>query len=210
MAQPSMNKVIHAAVRRDLDRFEDALVSLGPGDTTRSADLARAWENFRFQLDHHHHAEHEVVWPALTAYGVDPALLAAMDSEHGLMAAALTEADAAVRGLVDDARPTARDRALDSVRHLRSVTEPHLEHEERELEPVLQGDFAHSPEAKEMEAGLRAGGLARAGVMMSWLADGAGPAETDTLRRLLPAPLRVLLLGVLGRGYRRDVASVWR
>ncbi|WP_445257830.1 hemerythrin domain-containing protein [Nocardioides aurantiacus] len=210
MAQLSMNKVIHAAVRRDLGRFEDALASLGPGDTARAADLARAWENFRFQLDHHHHAEHEVVWPALTAYGVDPALLAEMDSEHGLMAAALTEADAAVRGLVDDAGATARDRALASVRHLRAVTEPHLEHEERELEPVIQGDFAHSPEAKEMEAGLRAGGLVRAGVMMSWLADGAGPAETDTLRRLLPAPLRVLLLGVLGRGYRRDVASVWR
>ena len=210
MAQLSMNKVIHAAVRRDLGRFEDALASLGPGDTARAADLARAWENFRFQLDHHHHAEQEVVWPALTAYGVDPALLAEMDAEHGRMAAALTEADEAVRGLVADAGSAARNRAVTAVQHLRAVTEPHLEHEERELEPVLQGGFAHSPEAKEMEAGLRAGGLARAGVMMSWLADGAGPAETDTLRRLLPAPLRVLLLGVLGRGYRRDVASVWR
>lgn len=210
MAQLSMNKVIHAAVRRDLGRFEDALTSLGPGDTARATELTRAWENFRFQLDHHHHAEHEVVWPALTSYGVDPALLAEMDSEHGRMAAALTEVDTAVRGLVDEAGPAARIRALETVRHLRAVTEPHLEHEERELEPVVQGDFAHSPEAKEMEKALRAGGLPRAGVMVSWLADGAGPAETEALHRTFPAPLRLLLIGVLGRGYRRDVASVWR
>jgi hypothetical protein len=210
MAQLSMNKVIHAAVRRDLGRFEDALASLGPSDATRAGELARAWENFRFQLDHHHHAEHEVVWPALTSYGVDPALLAEMDAEHGRMAAALTEADGAVRGLVADAGSAARNRALAAVQHLRAVTEPHLEHEERELEPVILGDFAHSPEAKEMDKRLRAGGLPRAGVMMSWLADGAGPAETAALHRLLPGPVRLLLIGVLGHGYRRDVASVWR
>ena len=205
-----MNKVIHAAVRRDLGRFEDALASLGPGDTARAAGLARAWDNFRFQLDHHHHSEHDVVWPALTSYGVDPALLVEMDGEHATMAAALGEADTALRGLVDDASAPARDRALDAVRRLHDATVPHLEHEERELEPLLQGGFAHSPQAKEMEQALRSGGLPRAGVMMTWLADGAGPAETAALHRLIPAPLRLLLIGVLGRGYRRDVASVWR
>ena len=99
MAQLSMNKVIHAAVRRDLGRFEEALASLGPGDTARAVGLARARENFRFQLDHHHHAEHDVVWPALTGVRRGPGHCSPeMDSEHGVMAAALTEADAAVKG----------------------------------------------------------------------------------------------------------------
>lgn len=206
----SMNKIIHAAVRRDLGRFEHGLEDLAPGDTTRAAALARAWDNFRWQLHHHHHQEHEVVWPALTAYGVDPALLATMDEEHATMAAALGEADAAVRSLTDVADAPARDRALAAVRRLHDATVPHLEHEEGELEPLLQGGFAHSPEAKAMEQALRAGGLARAGAMMTWLADGAGPAETAALRRLIPGPVRLLLIGVLGRGYRRDVAGVWR
>lgn len=206
----SMNKVIHAAVRRDLGRFEEALSSLAPGDTGRAAELARAWDNFHWQLDHHHHAEHEVVWPALTSYGVPGPLLEEMDAEHATMAAALADADRLVRGLVDGASTGDRDAALAAVRRLHEVTTPHLEHEERELEPLLQGDFAHSPEAKEMEKNLRAGGLGRAGTMMSWLVDGAGPAETRTVRELVPAPFRLLLLGVLGRSYRREVASVWR
>ena len=210
MVQMSMNRVIHAAVRRDLGRFERGLQDLAPGDTTRAAALARAWDNFHHQLDHHHHSEHEIVWPALTSYGVDPALLVTMDHEHATMAAALGEASAAMHALTPAADEPARDRALAAVRHLHDATVPHLEHEERELEPLLQGGFGASPQAKEMEQALRAGGLPRAGVMMSWLADGAGPDETAALHRLIPGPLRLLLIGVLGRGYRRDVASVWR
>ncbi|SDS54433.1 Hemerythrin HHE cation binding domain-containing protein [Nocardioides scoriae] len=206
----SMNTVIHAAVRRDLGRLERALDDLAPGDTARAAELARAWAHFREQLDHHHRSEHEVVWPALTSWGVDPALLAQMDAEHDLMAAALADADAAVGTLRGDASPRSRDHAREAVRRLHRVTADHLEHEERELEPLLLGGFEGSPEAAEMDRRLRAGGLGRAAVLMSWLADGAGPRESQALRELVPAPFRVLLIGVMGRGYRREVASVWR
>ena len=206
----SMNTVIHAAVRRDLGRLERALGELVPGDTARATALGRAWTHFRTQLHDHHHSEHDIVWPALTSYGVDPALLSEMDAEHDLMAAALAEADEAMTSLPHDASAHARDRALDSVAHLHQVTADHLDHEERALEPLLLGEFHDSPECVAMDKQLRAGGLARAGVLMSWLADGAGPEETRALRAIVPAPARALLIGVLGRGYRREVASVWR
>ncbi len=206
----SMNRVIHSAIRRDLRRFDRALTALEPGDRDRAAALGRAWDNFRFQLDHHHHSEHDIVWPALTSYGVDPALLEQMDAEHGLMAAALGEAHEAMTGLREDPSAARRDRALGSIQHLQHVTVSHLEHEERELEPVLVGGFETSPEATVMDKQLRAGGLGRAATMLAWVSDDAGPEETRTLRALLPPPLRLLLVGLLGRRYRRQVSPAWR
>ena len=46
MPTMSMNKVIHAAVRRDLDRFVAALAAFPDGDAERAAGLGRAWANF--------------------------------------------------------------------------------------------------------------------------------------------------------------------
>ncbi len=71
-----MNKAIHGAFRRDLDRFITALGTFQPGDRTRAAQLATAWANFDDQLTHHHEGEHEIAWPALAAVGVSPELLA--------------------------------------------------------------------------------------------------------------------------------------
>lgn len=50
MAIDSMNKVIHAAVRRDLTRLGAALDTARDGDRRRAADLGRAWANLREHL----------------------------------------------------------------------------------------------------------------------------------------------------------------
>ena len=66
----SMNRVIHGAFRRDLDRFVTALDAFPDGDAARAAALGRAWANFDQQLTHHHEGEHEVAWPHLERAGV--------------------------------------------------------------------------------------------------------------------------------------------
>ena len=65
MAEMSMNKAIHGAVRRDLDRFIAALTAFPPGDPARAQQLDAAWANFDDQLTHHHEGEHTIAWPAL-------------------------------------------------------------------------------------------------------------------------------------------------
>lgn len=45
-----MNKAIHGAFRRDLDRFIAALETFSPGDRMRATQLATAWANFDDQL----------------------------------------------------------------------------------------------------------------------------------------------------------------
>ena len=50
-----MNKAIHGAFRRDLDRFVGALTTSQP-TTVRAAATRPAWRNFHAHLTHHHEA----------------------------------------------------------------------------------------------------------------------------------------------------------
>ena len=92
MTEMSMNKAIHGAFRRDLNRFVEALSSFTPGDQTRAQQPCTAWANFDDQLTHHHQGEHTIAWPALQAMGVSKELLDTMDAEHEKMAEALGDA----------------------------------------------------------------------------------------------------------------------
>lgn len=51
LAEMSVNKAIHRAVRRDLSRFVDALREFPVGDPARAQQLATAWANFRHPAD---------------------------------------------------------------------------------------------------------------------------------------------------------------
>ena len=209
MATLSMNTVIHRAIRRDLDRFVGALAGFPAGDTTRANALAKAWDNFDFQLTYHHEGEHEIAWPALESVGVSRELLTTLDGEHDDMAAALGDARKAMAKLAQTASGDAAANALSTLRTLRTVTVNHLDHEEAEIEPVYLAK-AETDEIKTMGKRFsRDAGPKQAGVFMAWLLDGASDAERAALRESIPAPVMALMTALFGRGYRRDVASVW-
>jgi hypothetical protein len=209
MTQMSMNKVIHGAVRRDLDRFVGALSGFPAGDTRRANELATAWENYDFQLTYHHEGEHRIAWPALESVGVSRELLTTLDSEHDAMAAAMAEARTAIAALKRTASSEDAATALEAFTTLRAVTVQHLDHEEAEIEPVYVGK-ADTDELKEMGKKFsRDVGPKQAGTFFAWLLDGASDAERETLRSSLPGPVLAILTGLFGRRYKRDVASVW-
>ena len=87
----TMNRVIHAAVRRDLLRLSTALTDWQDGDCARGVELERAFANLHAELHHHHEGEDTHIWPMLATVGVDQHLLDTMESEHSAMAQALTE-----------------------------------------------------------------------------------------------------------------------
>ena len=66
-----MNQIIHAAVRRDVARTEQALRALRDGDGARARQIQVAWRNLVRELTHHHEAEDELLWPFLQSRGVD-------------------------------------------------------------------------------------------------------------------------------------------
>jgi hypothetical protein len=208
MAEMSMNKVIHAAFRRDLDRFVGALTTFTAGDTARAQQLGRAWTNFDLQLTDHHEGEHEIAWPALESVGVTRETIAQMDAEHETMAAALAEARTAMSSLESSPGQGEAETALTALMHLRDVTVAHLDHEEQEIEPVYLAN-AQGPEMKAMGKKFAKVGPAKGGVFFAWLLDGASATERSAITENIPAPVLKIITALFGRSYRKDVAPVW-
>lgn len=51
---------------------------------------------------------------------------------------------------------------------------------------------------------------AEGGRFFAWVTDGASPDETAALKRDVPGPVLAIVGGVFGRGYRKNIASVWK
>jgi hypothetical protein len=209
MAEMSMNRVIHGAVRRDLDRFTGALSTLNGGGS-RLQYVSAAWANFQDQLTKHHSSEHRIAWPALRNAGISDDVLTQFDAEHDRMAAALESAGQAMRSL--GAAPSAEHikAATEAMSRLHAAATEHLDHEEAKLEPFF-AEHAHTPEMKAMgrEFG-REFKLPEAGTFFAWLQDGASRDELVGLRQNVPAPAVVIISRVFGGKYRRTIAPAWR
>ncbi len=208
MATMSMNKVIHGAIRRDLDRFEGALTTFRAGDGERARQLSVAWDNFDRQLTDHHEGEHEIAWPALESVGVSHETTVQMDAEHELMATALTDTRAAMAALASSPGQGEAERALIAMHNLREVTVTHLDHEEQILEPVYL-EKKDTPEVKEMGRKFAKVSPAKGGVFFTWLLDGASAQERSAITENIPAPVLKVITAVFGRSYRKNVAPVW-
>ncbi len=204
-----MNMAIHGAVRRDLDRFLAALGSFSDGDSARAAGLGRAWDNFDDQLTRHHEGEHEIAWPALQSIGVSKELLDTFDEEHDALAAALASARAAMTKLRSSGSAADAQAARTAFENLKTVAVTHLEHEEAEVEPVYQA-HKDSPEMKAMGRKFGQVSPAVGGRFFAWVMDGASAEEKAAITDSVPKPVLTIIGGIFGRGYRRDVATVWR
>ena len=204
-----MNQVIHAAVRRDIARTEQALRSFPDGDRSRASQLQGAWQHLVGQLTHHHEAEDANIWPFLQARGHDTALLSAMEEEHGAMKVALASASTALDAVVQTPTSAQAATAADVVAEAGRVTNTHLDHEERDVEPLV-ADLEDDPEWKAVAKRLRPASIVDAANALAWMQDGAGERELTSLRASIPGPVVTVLTGLLGRRYSREVAPTWR
>jgi hemerythrin-like domain-containing protein len=208
-APMTMNRLIHAAVRRDLERLEAALGSASDGDRARAADLERAYANLHRELTRHHEGEDTYIWPMLAKAGVGQELLGAMQEEHHAMSAALAETATAMKTYAASGSSADAASARASVVRTQEVVERHLAHEENELEPELQPHL-ESPEWKAVEKELRKGSPSVAGNFFAWLTDGMSEPGRAYLRSTVPTPVVVVLARVFGRKYNKEIAPVWQ
>lgn len=204
-----MNQIIHAAVRRDVARTEQALRRLGDGDAARAHQVRAAWQNLVRELTHHHEAEDEILWPFLLERGVDADLLGEMESEHAAMKDALGAASGAIDAVAATPTTAAARSAADVVARSSEVINRHLDHEERDVEAPL-GDLESDPEFKALSKKLRPASIVDAANALAWMQDGAGERERGALRATIPGPVVSLLTLLLARRYRREVAPAWR
>jgi hypothetical protein len=207
--QLTMNRLVHAAARRDFDRLSAALDTFPAGDRARARDLDRAFVNLRRELTHHHEGEDTHIWPMLANAGVDSGLLSDMESEHQAMAEALSETGATMTSLALSGSGADAVAARASVVRTQAVVERHLTHEEDELEPQLH-PLTETPEWKAVQKKLSRQPPSVAGPFFAWLTDGMSDEHRAFLRSLVPAPVITLLAKVFGRRYNRDIAPAWR
>jgi hemerythrin-like domain-containing protein len=205
----TMNRVIHAAVRRDLARLESALRGARDGDVARARDLARAYANLQRELTQHHEGEDRFVFPFLARVGGDADLLKAMDDEHQAMADALAETRTAIATYASSGSADDAERARISVARTRQVVDRHLDHEENDLEPLI-GPHLQSAEWKTVEKQLRPRSLAVTGQFLAWISDGMTDEGRTYLRGTIPPPVTAVLGRVAGRAYHRDIAPTWK
>jgi hemerythrin superfamily protein len=209
MATLSMNQIIHAAVRRDVARTEQALRALPEGDGSRARELQRAWRNLVRELTHHHESEDDLVWPFLLSRGVDAELMVAMEGEHAAMKDALADAGRAIDQVVAEPTAARAREAADIVSRSSVVVNDHLEHEEKDVEPFI-AQFEDDPEWKALAKKLRPAALADAGSALAWMQDGAGQRELAALRATIPGPVVTVMTKVFGRRYAREIAPTWQ
>jgi hemerythrin-like domain-containing protein len=205
----TLNTVVHNAFRRTLDRFDQALAGFPAGSQPRADELKRAWDFFDEELHHHHHYEEVFFWPALEQTDADLSSVAELDAEHDAMRGALKTASALMAQLHADPTAPHAAAARNGVATLRTVLVGHLEHEERDLEPIS----VHYADTKPMKAALtqvKKAHLTKMGNFVEWLQDGATEADKAGLRREIPGPVVAVFGTLAGRRYRKDIAPVWR
>ncbi|GAB3882402.1 hypothetical protein GCM10028802_28790 [Terrabacter terrigena] len=205
----TMNRVIHAAVRRDLVRLESALATAPDGDRARARQLQVAYANLHDQLKHHHEGEDTHVFPFLARLEGAAALVEVMETEHEAMADALAGARTAMDTYGSSGSARDAHAAQDAIAAANEVVERHLHHEEADLEPLMLPHLG-TPEWKAVEKRLRPPSLAESGRFMAWVQDGMPDAERAYFRSTIPAPVTFLLSRLAGRSYHRDVAPAWQ
>ena len=204
-----MNGVIHAALKRDLERI--ALLVEGPGrlpdERLRAIGGHAGW---LMELLHDHHTtEDERLFPVLRANNPDIGpLLDAMVAEHEAIASAVTVLEEAGRR-AQAREPGAAEGLRDAVAGLRRVLDPHLEHEERSLSPLVPQSVTEEEWAafeKSNTEGKKPPQLALQG---HWMLDNLDPGGVAVVKKQVPAVPRFVMLRFLGGAYRKRFEACW-
>jgi iron-sulfur cluster repair protein YtfE (RIC family) len=192
-ADASFMLAIHEAMRRDLARLRHACSELGDTQAV-PAGVRDGWAVLRREIEFHHRAEDEDLWPKLRARADTPEVAATIDAmvqEHQRIPAALDGVSAALQAGAGFA--AAADNVVSSV-------EEHLEHEERAAVPLIERYLTAADWREFLHTERRKRPAREAPVFIAWVLDGS-PAHGDAVVRELPPPARLLHRYVLGPKY---------
>ncbi len=194
-------RALHAALRRDLSRLQDAAKRIDSSAAAPPAVLA-GWDAFRAELDNHHTAEGDDLGPVLRRELSEPGELAVVDAmveEHRHIPAALADVDTALRGSGELAAP---------VEHLSKLVLDHLAHEEREVLPLIEKHLTRAQwRAFLLTERDRRPARERPG-FLTWILDDAGEQDAAAVLAEMPPPARLAYRWVLRPRY--DAQHRWQ
>jgi hypothetical protein len=204
-----MNRVFHAALRRDLER---AIGSLGVSGHPTPAQRVALAEHVGLVLDllhHHHTGEDTGLWPLVRRRAPDlGAQLDAMEAEHASVAGAIVSTRAAARQYAATTDPPAAGHRLrQTLVELGDLLLPHLDHEETEVMPRVMRALTQRDWSVLSRGEVRNwGSFALAGTGLVWMADGLKQTERAMFNKQVSPLFQWLVDKRYGPAYRRRTA----
>jgi hemerythrin-like domain-containing protein len=210
LVDTSVMPMIHSFLRRELRLAGGVVRRVAPRDTARAAVVD---DHLGFLTDflHHHHTVEDVhMWPLLLERVPDELapVVHLMESQHAGVDAAITglaEARAAFRRSV---LPVDRDRLADLLDDLHAAVVEHLDAEEARLLPIAARTLTQQEWDAMGAAGKAGTPKGRSMLVLGMFAHDGDPAVVRAMLADAPPPVRVVLLLLARRAFRRHALAV--
>jgi hypothetical protein len=183
---------MHHAFRRDLGRLERAVVD--------PASSRAGWNVFREELEFHHRAEDDDLWPSLRARVNDASDLAVIDdmiAEHAQITPALEAVACGFDGRAD---------YKDAVDALAALVRTHLDHEEHFALPIVERHFSDGDWHEFLRTERRKRGR-KGEQFLCWVLDDADAEDAGTVLAEVPALGRLAYRDLLQPRY--EARRLW-
>jgi hemerythrin-like domain-containing protein len=204
-----MNRIFHAALRRDLARVINVLADAKDHAPEQRAALAEQVGLVLDLLHHHHTGEDTGLWPLVRRRAPDLGTqLDTMEAEHASVAGAIVSTRATARQYATTTDPLGVGRRLRlALSELSDALLPHLEHEETEVMPRVMRALTNRDWSALSLGELRNwNSLALAGTGLVWMADGLNQTQRTLFNQQVSPIFRWPVDQRYGPAYRRRTA----
>ena len=207
-ADTRINAIVHAALRRDINRAKNVLQQPYPPPDGQRVALADhlLWMT---AFLHRHHTAEDTLWPLIRQRSPSAgALLDQMEADHSRVSPAIDRVAAAA----EQYRTTesARPELASAVDELESELRPHLRREEDEMMPIVSRSITRAEfDEWDQTTNIAPKTKRELGIEGHWLIDGLDQERYDLVVSLVPPVVRFIVLQGFARPYRRACTARW-
>lgn len=210
-ADTRMMGIVHAALKRDLDRTRDVIGSASPPQGAQREALGRHVVWMMHFLHAHHTGEDVGLWPLVRERNPAAAeLLDSLEADHARISPAADAVETKGAAYADSTAAGARADLVAALDALVEVLVPHLDREVADAMPVVSASITNREwDAIEQEHNIKPKSTRELAMEGHWLIEGADPEDYEVVVHKVPAVLRFVLIHGFGRAYRRQARARW-
>jgi iron-sulfur cluster repair protein YtfE (RIC family) len=201
--------VVHRVFRREFVAIPQLVRAVAPGDTARAAVVAEHARLVLGGLDMHHTGEDALLWPKLLDRAAPSAdLIHRMEAQHHRVEELIAQLSEALPRWEAEARPAVSEEVASTFDDLRVALFEHLGDEERYILPLAERHITQEEWAGLGEHGMAKVKKSELPILFGAMLEEASPAERTMMLRIVPPPVRLLVVTVFAWQYRRYIKKV--
>jgi hemerythrin-like domain-containing protein len=201
--------IIHQTFR---NAYEESarLVRAAPTPSAARVTFLADHIDFGLAMLHvHHDGEDELVYPKLIERVPERrAVIEQTEHQHREIATALDAASTACTAWRQGANAGTGEALASALDHLNSVVQPHLDDEEQKVVPIAAVTLTQKEWDAVGEHAVAQIPREKKAVAFGMILDPLGPADRAHMKRVLPAPVRVLYPILIDRPWKKYAATL--